>query len=248
MIKEILLLNKKFNEVKKMGWVKSLRNGTTGIGYTFETLLGKKEDRSSNPDYYGIEIKTMKYFSKKKIHLFNLTPNSSPLIIKKIMEKFGYPDKDFPEYKVFHVSFKVNKLKRLKNEIIKLNVNNEKKVIELIELGNNFDFEKVFLSWSFESIKNVLNLKLSTLAVVKACYKKIENEDYFFYNKINFYRIRSFDNFINLLNNGIIDVNFKIGIKKNSENLGEISDKGTDFSIMEKDINLLFQEIKCFDK
>ena len=27
-----------------MGWVTSLRNGPTGVGYTFECLLNKKED------------------------------------------------------------------------------------------------------------------------------------------------------------------------------------------------------------
>ena len=38
------------------GYVKSIRGGTTGIGATFEALIGKEEDKLSLPDFKGIEI------------------------------------------------------------------------------------------------------------------------------------------------------------------------------------------------
>ena len=37
-----------------MGLIAPLRRGSTGIGYTFETLLSKKEDSESNPDFLGM--------------------------------------------------------------------------------------------------------------------------------------------------------------------------------------------------
>ncbi len=47
----------KFQELKNRGFVKSLRKGPTGIGYTFETLMGLDENNLALPDIDGIEIK-----------------------------------------------------------------------------------------------------------------------------------------------------------------------------------------------
>ena len=48
----------RFLRIKQLGWIKSMRKGPTGVGYTFEELLNKKEDHLPLPDYKGIEIKT----------------------------------------------------------------------------------------------------------------------------------------------------------------------------------------------
>ena len=74
MIEEINLLKNKFYTIKNLGWVKSLRKGSTGIGYTFESLLGKKEDTLTLPDFNGIEIKSHRKNSKSYITLFNYNP------------------------------------------------------------------------------------------------------------------------------------------------------------------------------
>ena len=65
MRKDIIQLYIEFNKIRRLEWIKSLRNGPTGIGYTFETLLNKKEDCQRQPDYQGIEIKTIRYLSKR---------------------------------------------------------------------------------------------------------------------------------------------------------------------------------------
>ena len=44
MFDEFEEFKKIFEKVKNKGWIKSLRKGDTGIGYTFETLIGKKEE------------------------------------------------------------------------------------------------------------------------------------------------------------------------------------------------------------
>ncbi len=53
------LLNK-LKVISKKGFIKSLKSGDTGIGYTLETLLGIKQNSSKLPDYKGIEIKSMR--------------------------------------------------------------------------------------------------------------------------------------------------------------------------------------------
>jgi len=34
----------KFIEVKKLGWIESLRNGDTGVGYTLEKLINQTKE------------------------------------------------------------------------------------------------------------------------------------------------------------------------------------------------------------
>lgn len=105
MKQDIIELKDIFNKIKKKGWIKSERTGSTGIGYTFEKHIMKKEENFPIPDYKSIEIKTMRYFSKRKIHLFNTTPDGDFLFpIKKILNTLGYPDKSNPEYKILYIS------------------------------------------------------------------------------------------------------------------------------------------------
>lgn len=47
----------RFDDISGRGWVDSLRGGDTGIGYTFETLLGIEENNDRRADFRGIEIK-----------------------------------------------------------------------------------------------------------------------------------------------------------------------------------------------
>jgi hypothetical protein len=68
-----------FDSVHSMGWVDSLREGDTGIGYTFETLLGIQENNDQSADFKGIEIKCKGIkdrgtSSATKINLFQAGP------------------------------------------------------------------------------------------------------------------------------------------------------------------------------
>ncbi len=49
------ILEEEFVKIKKLGEVKSFRRGTTGVGYTFETLLCKKEDQLCKPDFWTLK-------------------------------------------------------------------------------------------------------------------------------------------------------------------------------------------------
>ena len=75
-----------------MGYVKAINNYNSGIGLTFENLLGKKVDDFPLPDFQNeIEIKTKLAFSTKPIHLFKLTPDGTEFFeMKRIVSKYGY--------------------------------------------------------------------------------------------------------------------------------------------------------------
>ena len=85
---EILSLFKKINN---MGYVKNVKNGFEGSGYTFEKLIGKEEDHESKPDYKNIEIKTTRLKRKKEITLINITPDiSKPLFPKYLIHSLPF--------------------------------------------------------------------------------------------------------------------------------------------------------------
>lgn len=72
----------KFDEVKERGWIDTLRSGDTGIGYTFETLIGIEENNEQIADFKGIEIKCKgikegKFSSSSKFNLFQAGPKWS---------------------------------------------------------------------------------------------------------------------------------------------------------------------------
>lgn len=72
-------LKEKFLEIKNQKWIKSVNNSTSGIGLTFEKLLGKERESFEIPDYNGIEIKTHSSTSDSYITLFNATPDGDYL-------------------------------------------------------------------------------------------------------------------------------------------------------------------------
>lgn len=106
------ILRQKFNDIKQMGAVKALREGSTGIGYTFETLLGKKEDSESLPDFMGIEIKTKLGYSKSPITLFNcVSIRNNCSAIEYILDNYYWYSKK-KNAKVFSVELYANKFSK----------------------------------------------------------------------------------------------------------------------------------------
>ena len=237
MEKEINKLKQLFKAIKNEGWIKSKRKGPTGIGYTFECLINKEEDALPMPDFNGIEIKTIRSRSRRKIHLFSLVPDGhceEP--IKRIINKLGYTTKDNLKKRCY-VEVYGNKYTQLGYyKRIKLKDNPDLKRIELIGINASNNSLCLNVSWSYDKLKERIESKTSTLAVIKADNKEIKGEEYFLYEKINFYKLKNFDNFIELINNGMIKVNIKIEEEY-------CNSHGIDFSILDKNIEMLYEKI-----
>ena len=50
-----------------------------------------------------------------------------------------------------------------------------------------------------------------------------------------------YNEFIKLIESGVITITFMIGIYKNGKRFGQIHDRGTSFTINEREIELLYQ-------
>lgn len=67
-------LLQKIQHISSKGFIKSMRSGDTGVGFTLESLLGITANSSKNPDYKGIEIKSSRKRNNKGT-LLSMVPN-----------------------------------------------------------------------------------------------------------------------------------------------------------------------------
>lgn len=244
-IKELINLKNEFLKIKNMGYIESLRKGYTGIGKTFEELLGKKEDSLEQPDYHGIEIKTKRAYSKSYTTLFNATPKGkTELEIKRISNTYGYPDRILKNKKVLVTSIVANFPTLVANRyLFKLEVDYKNQRIWLRITNRNNNLLEKDIYWDFDILKEKLERKLTWLAVIKAWTKAIAKKEYYKYYDIQFFHLKDFKVFLHLLELGIVRITFKIGVYREGDKMGEIHDRGTGFEIQEQNMQKLFDKI-----
>lgn len=242
---ELKNLKKEFNRIKNMGYVKATRSGLTGIGKTFEDLLGKEEDSLELPDYHGIEIKTRRGYTRCYTTLFGATPQGKKEFeIKRLRQAYGYPDLVYKNQKLLHASVQANCSTLVGNRyLFKLVVDYEEQKVFLLITDRNMSFIEKKAYWDFDVLKTKLERKLRYMALVKAWPNTINGEEYYKYYDIDFYKLKSFAAFIELIEDGTIRITFKIGIFKKGPRAGELHDRGTSFEIQEIDMLKLFDKI-----
>lgn len=238
-IKEFLAL---FHNIKNLGYVKSVRSGNTGVGATFEYLIGKDEDQRPEPDYKGIEIKTKMYHTKTDISLFSANPSGNgEKETFRLVEKYGYSDSVLRDKKVLNCCAFANKNTIVADKFIfRLYVDyfNEKLFLYIYDLSGNLIDNTTY--WNFEGLRDRLNQKMSILALVNT-FRKITKEGTFYkYYKVKIYKLKDFDTFMHLIDIGYIRVVFKIGVFRTGERKGEIHDHGTSFQIGQDNLSFLY--------
>jgi hypothetical protein len=196
----------KLIEVYEKGWIKTLRAGDTGVGYTFETLIDIQANSSKEPDFKGIEIKTSRKNGNNNLQtLFSKTPewgeykNRGELVIDR-----GYWDENKNRYALYMT---INAL-----------VPNSKGW----KLKIDYDVEKIYIFqnndktvyYDFSILKNALETKHKETLFIKADVKnktnaKDPNEE-FFYNEAFLCVSSSFASFLSLIEKGLVSLDFAI--------------------------------------
>lgn len=234
-----------FNNVKKKGWIRSINKGKSSVGLTFEREIGKPIDQLPEPDFKNIEIKCFKDHSIYLRSLFSATPNgSSSTEILRLRDKFGYPCKGFENIKSFCGDVSAVKKQFIGCKyLFQLNVSYEQqKVILQVFTRNNILIDtKTY--WTFDILKEKVFRKLKYLALVEAISKYENYLVYFKYTHMIIYQFKSFDDFLNAIENGIISVTFNISIFKSGNRKGLIHDHGTEFRIHHKNLSEIYEKI-----
>lgn len=249
MNKEIKILVDNFKIIANKKWIKSVSKSFGSIGLTFEKELDKNPDALYFPDYYGTEIKCISRYSRYPLFLFTVAFDGPSFPeINRIVEKYGYPDKTYPDKKVLFEKICCNKKNLVNNQYkFKLEVDEKEEKLFLCV----YDLSDVLIEReSFVYLKTIeehLTLKLNRLAVIFASTKKILDEKYFRYYKIDIYNLISFERFIRLLKFGVIEVNLISRISKSGEEKGRYRNKNLVFSIKKNNIEKLFTNIYSYD-
>lgn len=220
-------------------WIESINEGNGSCGLTLEKILCIQKNNFEIPDYCGVEIKT-KYSKKEtKVSLFHATPDSYLFEIKRLVNTYGYINKN-EDFKRFAISVNSKKLKYIGKYIFTIEVDRSKNKVILKIFDINMNLIDNNTSWSFELLKTKLERKLSYLAFFHADRKYELQKVYFKYKNVSFLKLKSFEDFINLLENGYIDITFSVSCYIGEYRTGMIYDHGTSFSIEETNLQKLF--------
>lgn len=233
-----------FEKIKNKGWIKSINKYNNGVGLTFESLLGIQSNELEIPDYNGIEIKTRRVGSESYITLFSCKPEGKYYHeVERIKDIYGYPHRVLKKYKVLNNSVYCNKKNIIGNKyFFRLEVCKDENKIYLLIYNKKEELIEREVYWEFDTLKEKIERKLNYLALVQAYFKKNSNDgfEYFKYFNMKIYNLRNFGKFLELLECGVIRINFKLNIRTKGEKIGQIHDHGTSFDILEKDFDKLF--------
>lgn len=237
-----------FFEIKNKGWIESDTNNLGSIGHTFEKLLGIQTNELEIPDFEGIEIKTKNKYSSSYTTLFCCTPTGPHFHeVERLKDLYGYPDSKLKEHNVLNTSI----YSKYKNRVgmkyyFELKVDKEKQKIFLLIFNSKKELIEDIVYWDFNILQEKLYRKLKYLAFIKADKLSTKNKKYFKYYMMKIYKLKNFETFINLIENGTIRISLKIGVFRTGKKIGQIHDHGTSFCIEENNLEKLYNLIDMY--
>lgn len=224
---------KKLKMIKKIGYVKTHRSGTTGIGKTLEDLLGIKENNIPGPNAVMIELKSARKNTSSMLTLFT----KSPLPKKAnsvLLKKYGYLSARGNKRKELHTTVNAKEFNKLKGKSgFKINIKNKR--VNLINPKN-----KILGYWDKNTLKKSFERKLPKLLYVKAKTRGKRSDEEFWFNEAWLLNGFNFDNFLKLLKKRVILVDIRIGQYPN----GRPHDHGTGFRVFPDKLDLCFEHRK----
>ena len=226
-------LNEKLNNIiNQKKWYKIDNTNYNSAGLLLERILGIEKNDLPIPDYGDTELKTKFNDSLYDMTLFHAAPDSYLFEIKRIYNTYGYPSPSNNDDRVFLSSFSCTKITQLGiNIAAKLFIDweSQKLVLKFYNFSTNTIDDKV--SWSFEMLKQKLELKLKKLCYVYVERKYIDKKMYCKFYKYIMYEYKGFESFFKSLQYGHICVKFCINTFKSGKKIGQMHDHGTCFDI-----------------
>jgi len=223
-------LIRKLKVIKEMGYIKTRRAGTTGIGKTLEDLLGITENNIPGPNAAMIELKSVRKNAKSMLTLFTKSPLPSKAN-SVLLERFGYESTRGNKRKELHTTVNAQGFNMLKGKPGFM-VSIQKNKVNLVTVGGG-----IVGYWDKEILKDSFERKLPKLLYVKAESRGKGSNEEFWFNEAWLLSGFNFDAFLNALREGIILVDIRIGQYPD----GRPHDHGTAFRIFPDKLDLCFK-------
>jgi len=228
MIRYIELIQK-LKDIKKRGYIKTHRVGTTGVGKTLEDLLGITENNIPGPNAAMIELKSARKNTKSMLTLFTKSP-LPPKANSVLLERFGYESARGNKRKELHTTVTAKEFNTLKGKPgFKIDIQKDR--ISLTTPEN-----EIIGYWDKETLKNSFERKLPKLLYVKAETRGKDPNEEFWFNEAWLLSGFDFDNFIQLLKERVILIDIRIGQYPD----GRPHDHGTGFRVFPDKLDLCF--------
>ncbi len=216
----------KFEEIKKRGFIPSLRKGPTGIGYTLETELGIKENNIAEPDIENIEIKAHRTNGNNLITLFTFNNKVWQIPPLDAVKKYGSKDKNGRLGLYYTMSLKPN------SAGLFLHVSNQ-------EISVRHISGEIIAIWKLEDLAKRFTQKIPALLLVSAFTEERDGKEYF-----HFYRAQLMKNTTpELLADQFKAENILVDLRLHDKGT-RARNHGTGFRTYENKLPLLFTEIK----
>lgn len=232
----------RFHEVKALGFVPSRRSSDTGIGKTFEDYVGVVENNLAEPDLAGYEIKSHRELSPSFVTMFTKSPDFPCQANRYIRDTFGVPDDDDPNITKFHASIFAH-TDSLVYGRIKMRIENNAADECLYICAFNKDTGQLIdksAGYKYSTIERKLQEKLSKLFFVTAQHRRISGVEEFYFDSAEIYTNPSLTKFLQMVDNGEIMFDFRIGSYKSGTKYGKPHDHGNGFRIKEENIIQLY--------
>lgn len=239
---------KKLKEIiKAQYWYPTHREGNTGIGKTLEDLLGISENKNSKGDIEiigmePVELKSSRIGTQSMITLFTKSPEPRGKGNKRLLEDFGYYN-DNSEFKELHCTLSIgsNKIKG-KQLLMEINKYGNDKRIELINEKRN-NGREVVAYYSKEELEKAAMKKLLTgLVLVEADTKIEDSTEKFRYINAIFLCDFNVDKLFEIIKQGDLLLDLRIGTYKSGKNKGKPHDHGNGFRAFDRNLKNIFNK------
>jgi hypothetical protein len=236
----------RLRDISAEGFIETLRDGDTGIGFTLETLLGIEANSSKAPDFHGIELKAGRISAVgtqgNRANLFAQVPDWSASALKSsyaILQAHGYFDPKIGGKRLY-----VTVKNKPNAQGLYFEITEASRILEVLALRPDaFAPEKV-AQWSLQFLEGRLKEKHRKTFWVKAMSERRTNgKEAFHYRFAEFTRDPLLANFAPLIELGTITMDFTIKTTPS----GGSKDKGYLFKIHPSDLGLLFPPSQTFD-
>ena len=222
---------KRFDPLTSRGFVKTLRPGSTGIGYTLETLLKIEENNSPAGDLLGMEIKAYrdnesKFDDHEKMNLFLKEPEwLDDLKSADRIKNYGYVDNNGRQAWYQSVTAKANK------SGLQLDVDHDNKRVQFLR------HNKAIGRWTFDVLEKRLLEKHSEAVFVAAKTRGKGAKEEFHYRTVTYCASPSVEQLIKLIEDGDVILELRMHVKET----GGARNHGTAFRVRKHRLIDLFQ-------
>jgi len=216
----------KFKEIKKKGFIPSMRKGATGIGYTLETLLNIGENNDAHPDIEGAELKAHRTKGNSLITLFTFNNKVWQMPPLEAVKKYGSLDKDGRQGLYYTMSLKPNSAGLFLD-------------VQEAEISVRHISGEVIATWQLQTLADRFIQKIPALLFVSTFTEERDDIEYFHYYRAQLMKGTSPE----LLADQFREENILVDLRLHDK--GTMArNHGTGFRTYEDKLPLLFQNIK----